>query len=96
LDGVVAKHSRAAYDLKKTALQKLLEISGRRYKGTEEDLQIIAAVSVLRDKVIQPLLAGAGKLRCGRKPKNWSPIDEHYRTLCINMQHLFNDLLIAA
>jgi hypothetical protein len=44
----------------------------------------------------QPLLAGAGKLKRGRKPKNWSPIDEHHKMRCINMQRLFNDLGIAA
>jgi hypothetical protein len=87
---------RAAYDLKKLRGKKLLEISGRRYKSTTDGLRTIAAVSVLRDKVIQPLLAGAGKLRMGRKPRNWSSIDEHYRTLCIDMQRLFTDLGIAA
>jgi hypothetical protein len=56
----------------------------------------MAAVSVLRDKVIQPLLAAAGKREPARKHKNWSSIDEHYRTLCINMQLLFKDLGIAA
>jgi len=61
-----------------------------------DGLRTIAAVSVLRDRIIQPLLAGAGKLKTGKKPKDWSPIDEHYRTLCINMQRLFNDLGIAA
>jgi hypothetical protein len=87
---------RAAYDLKKLRGKKLLEISGRRYKGTAEGFRTIAAVSVLRDRVIQPLLAGAGKLKTGRRPKYWSSIDEHYRTLCLNMQCLFNDLGIAA
>ncbi len=69
---------RAAYDLKKKRGKKLLEISGRRYKITTDGLRTIAAVSVLRDIVTQPLLAGAGKLRMGRKPRNWSSIDEHY------------------
>lgn len=87
---------RAAYDLKKLRGKKLLEISGRRYKGTAEGLRTIAALSVLRDRVILPLLAGSGKLKTGKRPKNWSALDDHYRTLCINMKHLFNDLGIAA
>jgi len=87
---------RAAYDLKKLRGKKLLEISGRRYKGTVDGLRTIAAVSVLRDKVIQPLLAGAGKRKTSRKHKNWSSIDEHYRSICINTQNLFKDLGIAA
>jgi hypothetical protein len=87
---------RAAYDLKKLRGKKLIEISGRRYKGTAEGLRTIAALSVLRDRVILPLLAGSGKLKTGKRPKNWSSIDEHYRTLCIDMKHLFNDFGIAA
>jgi hypothetical protein len=51
---------------------------------------------VLRVKVLQPLLAGAGKLKHGRKPKTWSQIDEYYKTLCKDMQCLFKDLGIAA
>jgi hypothetical protein len=87
---------RAAYDLKKLCGKKLLDTSGRRYKDTAEGLRTIATLSVLRDKVIEPLLAGAGKLKCGRKSKNWRPIDKHYKTLCINMQCLLKELGIAA
>jgi hypothetical protein len=87
---------RAAHDLKKLRGRRLLEISGRRYKGTAEGLRTIAAVLVLRDRVVQPLLAGADKLKTGKRQKNWSSIDEHYRILCIKMQHLFKDLGIAA
>jgi hypothetical protein len=56
---------RAAYDLKNLRGKKLLEISGRRYRGTAEHLRTIAAVSILRDRVIRPLLAGSGKLKTG-------------------------------
>ncbi len=87
---------RAAYDLKKLRGKNLLERSGRRYRGTAQGLRTIAAVSVLRDKVLQPLLAGCGKLKTGKRPKNWSLINNHYRTLCVDMQHLFKDLGIAA
>jgi hypothetical protein len=69
---------RTAYDLKKLRVKRLLEISGRRYDTTTEGLRTVAVLSVLRDKVIEPLLAGAGKLKRGRKPKNWSRIDQHY------------------
>ena len=86
----------AAYDLKKLRGKKLLEIAGRRYNTTAEGLRTIAVLSVLRDKVIEPLLAGTGKLKRGRKPKNWSRIDEHYQTLCTNMQCLLKDLGVAA
>ena len=87
---------RAAYDLKKLRGKKLLEISGRRSITTAEGLRTMAVLSVLRDKVIEPLLAGAGKLKVGRKPRNWSRLDEHYQTLSINMQCLLKDLGVAA
>jgi hypothetical protein len=52
---------------------------------------------VLRDKVIQPLLAGA----LGPAPKAGSVlpptvIDEHYQVLRTGMQGLFKELGIAA
>jgi hypothetical protein len=75
--------------------KNLIEISDRRYKGTAEGLRTIAALSVLCDKVIQPLLGGTGKCRIAGKHKNWSLLDEHYRTLCISMKDLFRNLGIA-
>ncbi len=87
---------RAASDLKKLRGKKLLEMSGRRYNTTAEGLRTIAVISVLRDNVTAPLLAGTGKLKRGRKPKNWSRIDQHYQTLCGDMQSLLKDLGMAA
>ena len=43
-----------------------------------------------------PILAGVGKRKTGRKPKNWSLIDEHYQTIRQDMFTLFEDLRIAA
>ncbi|MGH8491354.1 MAG: hypothetical protein ACREXS_21470, partial [Gammaproteobacteria bacterium] len=40
-----------------------------------------AALVILREKVLRPILAGVGKPRMGRKPKTWSPIDEHYEAI---------------
>jgi len=51
---------------------------------------------VLRDKVIKPMLAGTAKPKMGRKPKTWSPIDEHYETVRKDMQTLFTDVGLAA
>ena len=51
---------------------------------------------VLRDKVIQPLLARCGKLKNGRKPKNRHPLDSYYEALQREMQKLFGALNIAA
>ncbi|MGH8473570.1 MAG: hypothetical protein ACREVJ_14180, partial [Gammaproteobacteria bacterium] len=50
----------------------------------------------LREKVLRPILAGVGKPRMGRKPKTWSPIDEHYAAIRQNMFTAMDDLRIAA
>ena len=33
----------------------------------------IAALVILRERVLRPILAGVGKPKMGRKPKNWAP-----------------------
>jgi len=89
---------RAAYDLKKIRAKKLVEkiASSRRYRALPQGVRTITTLLVLREKVIQPILAGMGKPKLGRKPKNWSRIDEHYQTLRLSMRNLLNDLGIAA
>ena len=91
-----ARH--AAYDLKKLRAKGLIGkvASSRRYQAPPEGLRTIAALVVLRDKVIKPMLAGTAKPKMGRKPKTWSPIDEHYETVRKDMQTLFTDLGLAA
>jgi hypothetical protein len=51
---------------------------------------------VLRDQVLGPILAGVRVPRRGRKPKTWTRTDQHYETLRIEMNALFNDCGIAA
>ena len=89
---------RAAYDLKKLRGKGLIARLGksRRYNVPPQALRIVAALVLLREKVIRPILAGAGKPKMGRKPKNWSPIDAHYEIIRQNMFTLFEDLRIAA
>jgi hypothetical protein len=66
-----ARH--AAYDLKKLRAKGLIGKVGssRRYQVPLEGLRTIAALVVLRDKVIKPILAGTAKPKMGRKPKGW-------------------------
>jgi hypothetical protein len=59
--------------------------SSRHYQPLPQGLKTVAAPVVLREKVIQPLLAGIAAQRLGRKPKNWSSIGQHYETLRLNM-----------
>jgi len=73
----------AAYDLKKLRAKHLLELvpSSRRYRVPLTGVRTIAALVILRDKVIKPILAGTAKPKMGRKPKNWSPIAYRSREL---------------
>ena len=89
---------RAAYDLKKLRAKNLLTKLGhsRRYSIPSEAVRVIGALVILREKVLRPILAGVGKRKTGRKPKNWSLIDEHYETIRQDMFTLFQDLRIAA
>lgn len=89
---------QAAYDLKKLRGKNVVRKMGasRRYETVPEGLQAIAALLVLREKVIKPVLAGAGKPKRGPKPKHQSPIDAHYETIQVEMRHLFQAIGIAA
>ena len=89
---------RAAYDLKKIRAKDLVRKHGsfRHYQPLSQGLKTVTALLVLRQKVIEPLLTGIATPRLGRKPKNWSPIDQHYETLRLNMRELFNELGVAA
>ena len=89
---------RAAYDLKKLRAKNLLTKLGhsRLYSVPSEAIRIIGALVILREKVLRPILAGVGKRKTGRKPLNWSSIDQHYETIRQDMFTLFEDLRIAA
>jgi len=89
---------RAAYDLKKLRAKSLLGKVGdsHRYFISPEAIRSIAALVTLREKLLRPLLAGVGKPRQGRKPKNWSPLDQRYEVLRQDMFLLFDHLRIGA
>ena len=42
---------------------------------------MIGALVILREKVLRPILAGIGTPKVGRKPKNWSLIDQQNQKL---------------
>ena len=88
---------KAAYDLKKLRGKNVIRRVGksRRYEIVPEGLRAVTALLVLREKVIKPVLAGAGKPRQGRKPKNQSPIDAHYEAIQSQMRNLFQLIGVA-
>ncbi|MEA2534007.1 MAG: hypothetical protein QOJ93_1818, partial [Actinomycetota bacterium] len=63
-----------------------------RYLVPAEAARTITALSVLRDQVIGPILAGVRVPRQGRPPKAWTRIDRDYEVLRVGMQTLFGDL----
>jgi hypothetical protein len=88
---------KAAYDLKKLRGKNVIRRVGksRRYEIVPDGLRAVIALLVLRDKVIKPVLARAGKPRRGRKPKNQSPIDAHYEAIQFQMRSLFQLIGVA-
>jgi hypothetical protein len=56
----------------------------------------MAALVVLRDKVIKPLLAAARQDKPGRGAQNPTALDTHYHTARLSMQGIFHHLGLAA
>lgn len=88
---------KAAYDLKKLRGKNVIRRveKSRRYEIVPQELRAVTALLVLREKVIKPVLAGAGKPGGGRKPKNQSPIDAHYEAIQFQMRNLFQLIGVA-
>jgi hypothetical protein len=89
---------QASYDLKKFRGKQMVGRLARkqRYETLPQGLKALAALLVLRDKVIQPLLAGALQTRPARGAQNPTRLDHHYETLRVGMRGLFQELGIAA
>jgi hypothetical protein len=88
---------QAAYDLKKLRGKNLVRKidNSRRYEPVPEGLQNMAALFILREKVLKPVLAGAGKPKRGPKPKHPSQLDLHYANLHTEMRLLFQTVGLA-
>lgn len=69
--------------------------NSRRYEPLPEGLQNMAALLIVREKVLKPILAGAGKPERGRKPKHQSQTDIHYANMQTEMRHLFQTIGLA-
>jgi hypothetical protein len=89
---------RAAYDLKKLRGKKIIRRIGqtRRYESLPKGLRAMAALVVLRNKAIKPLLAGAQEQRPSRGSQNPSALDRHYATIRAAMRGVFQELGVAA
>ena len=88
---------RAAYDLKKLRGKHLVSRIGKtaKYAPIPAGLRTMAALLLLRDKAIKPLLAGAQQLRPSHGAQNPRLLDTHYQTIYSGMQGVFQELGIA-
>lgn len=88
----------AAYDLTKLRSKALVERIGitRRYRPRTPGLRTLAGLLILREKVIKPVVAAAGRPRIGRPPKHIHPLDQHYENLQRELRRTFETLKLAA
>ena len=68
----------------------------RRYRLATPAIRTLVALLILREKIIKPVLAGAGKPKPGRPPKRVHPLDVHYENLQREMRHTLETLGLAA
>ena len=88
----------AAYDLKKLRGKQIVRRIGstRRYEPIPSGLRAIAALLVLRDKAIKPLLAAAQEISPSHGGQNPRAIDRHYHDLRCAMQGVVQEIGLAA
>ena len=98
LDDESYSPSRAAYDLRKFRCKGLaVKISrSRRYSADSSAIRAMAALLLLRDKVVSPLLAAASMSCRAPRPRISSALDQRYAAVHHEMRSLFNTVGIAA
>lgn len=89
---------KAAYDLRKLRGKALVQriARTRHYRVRRPGIRTLAALLILREKVIKPVLAGVCCPKRGRPPKNIHPLDLHYQTLQRQMLSTLQYLKVAA
>ena len=89
---------RTAYDLAKIRAKQLVEKvpHSRRYTVPPDMVRLIAALSILREKILKPVLAGAVAGAPGPSPGEIAPIDKHYLNLQAEFARTFHALGLFA
>jgi hypothetical protein len=89
---------KAAYDLRKLRGKALVQriAKTRRYRVRRPGIRTLAALLILREKVLKPVLAGVCRPKRGRPPKTIHPLDLHYQTLQRQMLSTLQHLKLAA
>jgi hypothetical protein len=89
---------KAAYDLRKFRGKALVQriAKTRRYRVRRPGIRTLAALLILREQVLKPVLAGVCRPKRGRPPKNVHPLDLHYQALQRQMLSTLQYLKLAA
>lgn len=88
---------QAAYDLKKLRAKQLVQKLGnsRKYAPTASGLSALAALTLLREKVIKPVLSGVTRPIARQTPNGQDPLDQLYHSIQLIFQQLFRQLGFA-
>lgn len=88
----------AAYDLAKLRGKTLVDRvrASRRYRAPVPGIQTLAALLILREKVIKPVLAGVWTPKPSPTPTRTHPLDTHYDNLQRELRRTFETLGLAA
>ena len=91
---------QASYDLKKLRGKGFVERveKSRRYAATEPGLRTMAAVGIVREQVLKPILAKAchPEPHPPLPPENRGPLENHYQAIQDEVRKLFHTLKISA
>jgi len=94
------QNSRPAFynGLKKLRGKKIVRRIGRtrRSESLPKGLRAMAALVLLRDQAIKPILAVAQELRPSRGAQYPQPLDAHYDTIRTAMRGVFQELGLTA
>jgi hypothetical protein len=90
--------SKAAYDLRKLRCKGLVSRipRSRRYYVDPPGLRAMAALLLLRDKILRPLIAAEARTASAPRPRVNSTLDQRYRAVHREMRSLFTTLGMAA
>jgi hypothetical protein len=91
---------QGSYDLKKLRAKGLVQRvqKSRRYEATQSGLRTMAAVAILREQVLQPILGKACHLgpHPPLAPENHGPLEDHYQAIQKEVRRLLETLKIPA
>jgi hypothetical protein len=89
---------QAAYDLKKFRGKELVRLIGksRRYEPTPNGLRMISGLTVLRERILEPLTRGISNFAATVSGANPTSLDQRYEKIREQAHEIFRELGLAA